>query len=139
MTLQARCDHIMADLGLADLANRRVAGFSHGERTKVALARALVHQPHNVILDEPTNGLDVASTRTLRTLIRGLRDQGRCVVFSSHVMQEVSALCDRIVVIAKGTVVSDGTPDEMRQRAGCDNLEDAFVALVGVEPHEVPA
>jgi sodium transport system ATP-binding protein len=137
--LQGRCDQVIIDLGLADIANRRVAGFSQGERTKVALARALVHQPRNVILDEPTNGLDVGSTRTMRTLIRGLRDEGRCVVFSSHIMQEVSALCDRIVVIAKGTVVSDGTPDAMRQRTGCDNLEDAFIALVGVEPHEESA
>jgi sodium transport system ATP-binding protein len=135
-SLRGRCDQIMADLGLADLANRRVAGFSHGERTKVALARALIHQPRNVILDEPTNGLDVGSTRAMRALIRGLRDEGRCVVFSSHIMQEVSALCDRIVVIAKGTVVSDGTLDAMRQRTGCDNLEDAFVALVGVEHEE---
>ena len=101
------------------LADRRVAGFSQGERTKVALARALVHEPRNVILDEPTNGLDVMSTRAVRDLIRGLRDDGCCVLFSSHIMQEVSALCDRIIVIAQGTVVaqtarrtsSGGRPD----------------------------
>jgi sodium transport system ATP-binding protein len=97
----------------------------------VALARALVHQPRNVMLDEPTNGLDVMSTRAVRDLIRRLREQGKCVLFSSHVMQEVSALCDRIVVIARGRVVAEGTPDEIRRRAGKDNLEEAFVSVIG--------
>ena len=124
---------LMERLGLNELANRRVSGFSQGERTKVALARALVHRPRNVILDEPTNGLDVMSTRAMRDLIRGLRRDGCCVLFSSHIMQEVSALCDRIVVIAQGKVVADGTPDELRRITGCDNLEDAFVSLSGLE------
>jgi sodium transport system ATP-binding protein len=128
--LQERCERLLAELGLAGIAHRRVAGFSQGERTKVALARALVHQPRNVILDEPTNGLDIASTRTVRALVRSLRAQGCCVVFSTHIMQEVSALCDRIVVVANGVVVSDGTPNALREIAGRDNLEDAFVALV---------
>jgi sodium transport system ATP-binding protein len=114
-----------------------VAGFSQGERTKVALARALVHAPRNVVLDEPTNGLDVMSTRAMRTLIRGLRDDGCCVLFSSHVMQEVSALCDRIVVVAQGTVVADGTPDDLRQLTGKTDLEDAFVALSGLDAETV--
>jgi sodium transport system ATP-binding protein len=122
-------------LGLDGLADRRVAGFSQGERTKVALARALVHAPHNVILDEPTNGLDVMSTRAVRALIRDLRRDGCCVVFSSHVMQEVSALCDRIVVIAQGTVVASGTPDDLRRQAQTADLEDAFVSLAGLQ-HE---
>ena len=99
----------------------------------MALARALVHQPRNVILDEPTNGLDVMSTRAMRDLIRGLRDAGHCVLFSSHIMQEVSALCDRIVIIAHGTLVADGTPDELRRQSGRVDLEDAFVALAGLE------
>ncbi len=136
-TLNKRAHALMALLGLEELANRRVAGFSQGERTKVALARALVHEPRNVILDEPTNGLDVMSTRAMRELIRGLKRDGRCVLFSSHVMQEVSALCDRIVVIAQGKVVADGTPDELRRLTGRDNLEDAFVALSGLEAEEV--
>jgi sodium transport system ATP-binding protein len=119
-------------LGLEALADRRVAGFSQGERTKVALARALIHEPRNVILDEPTNGLDVMSTRAMRELIRGLRRDGCCVVFSSHIMQEVSALCDRIVVIARGEVVSAGTPEGLRRETGCRDLEDAFVALAGL-------
>jgi len=135
--LTDRARALMARLGLDELANRRVAGFSQGERTKVALARALVHEPRNVVLDEPTNGLDVMSTRAMRELIRGLRRDGRCVLFSSHVMQEVSALCDRIVVIAQGKVVADGTPDELRTLTGRENLEDAFVALAGLEAEEL--
>jgi sodium transport system ATP-binding protein len=135
--LAERTQALLARLGLNEVANRRVSGFSQGERTKVALARALVHQPRNVILDEPTNGLDVMSTRAMRELIRGLRRDGCCVLFSSHIMQEVSALCDRIVVIAHGTVVADGTPDELRSHTGHDNLEDAFVALSGLEAEEI--
>jgi sodium transport system ATP-binding protein len=131
--LTVRAKALLTRLGLNEVANRRVAGFSHGERTKVALARALVHQPRNVILDEPTNGLDVMSTRAMRDLIRELRREGCCVLFSSHIMQEVSALCDRIVVIAQGKVAADGTPDQLRRLTGHDNLEDAFVALSGLE------
>jgi sodium transport system ATP-binding protein len=129
--LEQRCDEMLALLEMGPFADRRVEGFSNGERTKVALARALVHDPRNVLLDEPTNGLDVMSTRAVRALIQKLRAQGRCVLFSSHVMQEVSALCDRIVVIARGRVVADGTPDELRARAGKDNLEEAFVSVIG--------
>ena len=131
--IRERAETLIKRLGLDAIADRRVAGFSQGERTKVALARALVHGPRNVILDEPTNGLDVMSTRSLRGLIRGLRDDGCCVVLSSHVMQEVTALCDRIVVIAQGTVVADGTADELREQTGEDDLEDAFVSLAGLE------
>jgi sodium transport system ATP-binding protein len=113
------------------IEHRRAEGFSHGERVKVALARALVHGPRNVMLDEPTNGLDVMSTRAVRELIRNLRDQGKCVLFSSHVMQEVSALCDRVVIIAHGRVLADGTPEEIRRRSGKENLEEAFVSVIG--------
>jgi sodium transport system ATP-binding protein len=109
--LDRRADELFELLDMKAIADRRTAGFSHGERTKVAIARALVHDPANVLLDEPTNGLDVMSTRAVREIIRRLRDQGRCVLFSSHVMQEVSALCDSIVVIASGRVVANGTPD----------------------------
>ncbi|MBI4953890.1 MAG: ATP-binding cassette domain-containing protein [Myxococcales bacterium] len=131
--LERRIDTLFERLELAPLAARRVAGFSQGERTKVAIARALVHAPGNVVLDEPTNGLDVMSTRAMRALIRGLREEGRCVVFSSHVMQEVSALCDDVVVVAAGRVVGQGSPDALRDAAGTRSLEDAFVALVGGE------
>jgi len=129
--LEERTTELLRSLDLMHLVDRRAAGYSHGERTKVAIARALVHEPQNVLLDEPTNGLDVMSTRAVRTIIRRLKAEGRCVLFSSHVMQEVSALCDAIVVIAGGRVVAEGTPDELRAKAGYDNLEDAFVALAG--------
>jgi sodium transport system ATP-binding protein len=131
--LRERTEELMQLLDMRGIADRRTGGFSHGERTKVAIARALVHGPRNVLLDEPTNGLDVMSTRAVRTIVRRLRESGHCILFSSHVMQEVSALCDAIVVIAGGRVVARGTPDELRRQTGRDNLEDAFVALAGVE------
>jgi sodium transport system ATP-binding protein len=134
--LARRTDELLDLLDMRAIADRRTAGFSHGERTKVALARALVHDPQNVLLDEPTNGLDVLSTRAVRAIVRRLRDEGRCVLFSSHVMQEVSALCDSIVVIASGRVVAQGTSDELRRQTGFDNLEDAFVALTGLDRGE---
>jgi sodium transport system ATP-binding protein len=124
-------DEIFELLDMKHIAERRAAGFSHGERTKVALARALVHGPQNILLDEPTNGLDVMSTRAVRAIVRNLKAQGRCVVFSSHVMQEVSALCDSMIVVAGGRVVARGTPDELRVQGGHEDLEEAFVALAG--------
>ena len=135
--IRERTETLVKRLGLDAIANRRVGGFSQGERTKVALARALVHGPRNIILDEPTNGLDVMSTRSLRGLIRSLREEGCCVLFSSHIMQEVTALCDRIVVIAQGTVVAEGTADELRRQTGEADLEDAFVSLSGIEAEAV--
>jgi len=120
-------------LDLSPLLYRRTDGFSQGERMKVAIARALVHDPPNVLLDEPTNGLDVMTTRSLREVVRRLREVGKCVVFSSHVMQEVSALCDNIVIVARGSVVASGTAAELLAASGRDNLEDAFVHLAGVE------
>jgi sodium transport system ATP-binding protein len=132
--IRRRTGELLHQLDMMAIADRRTAGFSHGERTKVALARALVHDPRNVLLDEPTNGLDVMSTRAVRDIIRRLRGEGRTVVFSSHVMQEVSALCDTILVIAKGRIVGSGSPDALRAQTGRTNLEDAFVALAGLEP-----
>ena len=132
--LEARIDALIERLDMAKIADRRAQGFSQGERMKVALARALVHGPNNVILDEPTNGLDVMSTRAMRALIRELKTEGKCVLFSSHIMQEVSALCDVIVIVARGRVVARGTADELREISGHEDLEDAFVALAGVEP-----
>ncbi len=129
--LEARIDWLVDLLDMSDIADRRSEGFSHGETVKVALARALVHDPHNVILDEPTIGLDVMSTRAVRGFVRALKNEGRTVLFSSHVMQEVSALCDAIVIIARGRVVAEGSPDDLRQSTGEDNLEDAFVASIG--------
>ncbi|VXB06318.1 ABC transporter ATP-binding protein NatA [Luteimonas sp. 9C] len=120
-------------LDMGEILDRQTEGFSQGQRTKTAIARALVHDPRNVILDEPTNGLDVMTTRAMREFLFKLRDDGRCVIFSSHIMQEVAALCDRIVIIAKGRVVADGTADELRARFGKENLEDAFVSAIGSE------
>ncbi|SIQ28357.1 ABC transporter ATP-binding protein [Solilutibacter tolerans] len=131
--IDARTLELARALQMEDFLDRQTEGFSQGQRTKTAIARALIHDPKNVILDEPTNGLDVMTTRGLRSFLRQLRDEGRCVVFSSHIMQEVAALCDRIVIIAQGRVMAEGTPDELRERAGIDNLEDAFVRLIGSE------
>lgn len=129
--LEQRIDALIDLLDMGGVADRRTAGFSQGERMKVAIARAMVHDPRNVLLDEPTNGLDVMSTRAMRLLIRRFRDEGRCVVFSSHIMQEVSALCDNIVIIADGRVVAAGSEADLLQQTGHVTLEDAFVALVG--------
>ncbi len=126
-------EHIVGELEMQAIIDRRVAGFSHGERVKVAVGRALVHEPANVLLDEPSNGLDVGSTRAMRRLIRGMREAGKCVLFSSHIMQEVVALCDRIVIISRGRTVAQGTPDEILSVSGHTNLEDAFVALTGID------
>ncbi|MXY68709.1 MAG: ATP-binding cassette domain-containing protein [Acidobacteriia bacterium] len=128
---ETRCDDLVDLLGMQDFADRRAAGLSHGENTKVALARALLHDPANILLDEPTTGLDVMSTRAVRELIVQLRARGKCVVFSSHVMQEVAAVSDRIVVVSAGRVVASGTPAELRRSTGLDDLEDVFVALAG--------
>ena len=131
--LEARIDALFATLGLAAIADRRTAGFSQGEKMKVAIARALVHDPRTILLDEPTNGLDIVSVRTLRDELRKLRAQGKCLLFSSHVMQEVAALCDRIVVLAHGRVVAHGTANELTTQAATASLEDAFVALLVAE------
>lgn len=131
--IEQRSEALIAALDMADIADRRTEGFSQGQRVKTAIARALVHAPGNVILDEPTNGLDVMATRAMRRFLLQLRDQGRCVLFSSHIMQEVAALCDRIVIIAHGRVVAEGTADELRAMTGESNLEDAFVKAIGSE------
>ena len=128
--LDGRVDEVVRQLDMRDFADRRTKGFSQGQRTKVALARALVHEPRNVILDEPSNGLDVMATRSLRELIRELKAAGKCVLFSSHVMQEVAALCDEIVIIAEGKVALHDSPDGIRDRTGCEDLEDAFVKAI---------
>jgi len=132
-TRNQRAAALISALDMADIADRRTEGFSQGQRVKTAIARALVHDPTNVILDEPTNGLDVMATRAMRAFMRRLRYEGRCVLFSSHIMQEVAALCDRIVVIARGRVVADASPDALLEQTGAASLEDAFVAIIGSE------
>jgi len=131
--LERNIDALIKLLDMQDIADRRAEGFSQGQRVKTAIARALVHQPQNILLDEPTGGLDVLSTRAMRAFIRRLRDEGRCVLFSSHIMQEVSTLCDNIVVLARGQVVATGTPDELRRMTHQANLEDALVTVIGSE------
>jgi sodium transport system ATP-binding protein len=132
-TIRTRSDALIAALDMADFADRRSEGFSQGQRVKTAIARALVHDPKNVILDEPTNGLDVMATRAMRQFLKQLKSEGRCLLFSSHIMQEVAALCDRIVVIAKGRVIADESPEALRTQTGEANLEDAFVRLLGTD------
>ncbi|HAK53662.1 MAG TPA: ABC transporter [Gammaproteobacteria bacterium] len=129
-TLEKSTDELLRLLDMQSIADRRVEGFSQGEKTKVCLARALIHDPPNVLLDEPTNGLDVMTTRSVRDLIAELKNRDICVTFSSHMMHEVSRLCDQIVIISEGTVVASGTTDEIRSAAQEDNLEEAFVKLV---------
>ena len=136
-TIDGRVQKVIDELDINDFADRRTKGFSQGQKTKVSLARSLVHGPQNILLDEPSNGLDVMATRALRELIRGLRETGKCVLFSSHVMQEVAALCDEIVIISSGKVAMQDTPDGIRAATGCDDLEEAFVKaidMVEVEP-----
>jgi sodium transport system ATP-binding protein len=129
--LRRRTDELANALGMDAFIDRRVKGFSQGQRIKVALARALVHGPGNLILDEPTNGLDVMAIRGLRDMLRALKAQGRCILFSSHVMQEVAALCDRVVIIGKGRVLADGTPQSIREASGTQSLEEAFLTVLG--------
>jgi len=129
--VQKRVEELARWLDMEALLDRRTDGFSQGERMKVAIARTIVHDPPNVLLDEPTNGLDVMTTRSLRDIIRRLRDAGKCVLFSSHVMQEISALCDDIVIVAHGAVVAHGNAAQLLAASGRDNLEDAFVHLTG--------
>lgn len=126
-----RTTQMISLLEMEEFADRKAKGFSQGQRLKTALARALIHRPRNILLDEPTNGLDVMAVRSLRRLLGKLKDEGHCVLFSSHVMQEVGALCDEVVVIAHGKVVASGTPAEIQMRTGEPSLEDAFVRLIG--------
>ena len=130
--LEQRIDVLIERLGMGEFADRRARGYSRGQELKVALGRALVHKPHNLILDEPTNGLDVISSRAVRELILELRAQGHCILLSSHIMTEVSALCDYLFIMSEGAAVIEGTPDELRKRFTVRDLEDVFVASVGL-------
>ncbi len=128
---QQRIESLVNTLGMQDFIDRQTDGFSQGQRVKTAIARALVHAPRNVLLDEPTNGLDVMATRGLREFLKQLKADGHCVLFSTHIMQEVAALCDHIVIIAHGRVVAQGSADELRQQTSESSLEEAFVKLIG--------
>ena len=131
--IEQRINELIGTLGMADFIDRRTEGFSQGQRVKVAIARAMIHEPQTVLMDEPSNGLDVMSTRALREYIISLKQAGHSVVLSTHILQEVAALCDRIVIIASGEVAAEGTAAELLERSGCESLEDAFVKLIGTE------
>lgn len=131
--LEKQIESLLTMLDMQSIADRQTEGFSTGEKLKVAIARALVHNPQNILLDEPTNGLDVMSTRAMRQFIQRLREDGKCVLFTSHIMQEVAALCDQIVIISHGEVSATGSPADLRRQTGQENLEDAFVAVIGSE------
>jgi sodium transport system ATP-binding protein len=129
-TLENDIVDLIERLGMADFADRPAKGFSRGQELKVALGRALVHRPKNLILDEPTNGLDVMSSRAVRELIYEMKAQGHCILISSHIMSEVSLLCDKLVICAEGRAVAEGTPDELRELTGVEDLEEVFVRVL---------
>jgi sodium transport system ATP-binding protein len=133
VSLHQRIDEVADLLQMDDIVERRAKGFSQGQRIKVALARTLLHRPRHLLLDEPSRGLDVMSTRALRHALSALRADGCCVIMATHVMQEVTQLCDDVIVIAKGHTVAQGSPEDLCRRTGIANLEDAFVSLVGTE------
>jgi sodium transport system ATP-binding protein len=135
--LAERMSQVLVTLGLEAIADRRTAGFSQGERMKTALGRAILHAPRNLLLDEPTNGLDVPTVRSLRDLLRRWRDAGACVVFSSHVLEEVRALCDQVVIVDHGRLVAQGSPADLCRQTDSASLEDAFVKLTCTEEHAV--
>jgi sodium transport system ATP-binding protein len=137
-TLEARVETLIASLEMGTYADRRCEPFSKGMKQKVALGRALIHDPAHLLLDEPTAGLDVISARSVRSLIKRLRDEGRCVILSTHLLQEAERLCDRLVIIQHGRVAASGTPEDVVRGTGKASLEEAFVHLVG-EPAEVGA
>lgn len=128
---RTRTASLARTLGMESFLDRRTQGFSQGQRVKIAIARALVHEPRTVLLDEPSNGLDVMTTRALREFLQSLRDAGHCIILSTHIMQEVAALCDHIVIVDKGRVAAAGSPAELLSQAGTTSLEDAFVRLIG--------
>ncbi|MCF6236013.1 MAG: ATP-binding cassette domain-containing protein [Gammaproteobacteria bacterium] len=129
--MEERIESLTDILDMQDFIDRRTEGFSQGQRVKVAIARAMIHQPQTILLDEPTNGLDVMTTRALRKYLLTLKKAGHCVVLSTHIMQEVAALCDHIVIIAGGKIAAEGSATELLQQSGYNSLEDAFVSLIG--------
>lgn len=129
--LPERVQDSIERLGLESIADRRTAGFSQGQHMKTALARAILHSPQNLVLDEPTNGLDIPSARALRTFLRQMREAGMCIILSSHILEEIRALCDRVVIVADGAVRAEGTSEDLCRQCGAASLEDAFIELAG--------
>ena len=135
--LSRATDRVIFILGLEAIAGRATAGFSQGERMKTALGRAILHSPRNLLLDEPTNGLDILTIRSLRELLKRLRDEGTCVIFSSHVLEEVRALCDTVVVISDGRIAGQGSAAELCSQTSTACLEDAFVQLTSAREVQI--
>ena len=129
--LKEKTENLLEQLQMKDFCLRPAEGYSQGQKIKVALARALIHDPLNILLDEPSSGLDIMATRALRDIINGLKDSGKCILFSSHIMQEVETLCEDIVIINKGVVKFNGTIDEFRNHSGSQDLEEAFLKITG--------
>ncbi len=127
--MKRRTDELIDLLDMQDIADRRAEGFSQGEKMKVCLSRSLVHDPQNLIMDEPTNGLDVMTTRSVRSILQALKAQNKCILLSSHIMQEISALCDEIIVIAEGRVLMQGSLADLAKRTGENDLEEAFMKI----------
>jgi sodium transport system ATP-binding protein len=127
--LTQRIDQVLSQLGMEQIADRRTGGFSQGERMKTALARAILHSPQNLLLDEPGNGLDVPSVRALRGVLREMRDSGMCIVLSSHILEEIRILCDHVAIVSAGRVVAQGSPEDLCRRTDTESLEDAFMKL----------
>ena len=127
--INKRIDYLIETLDMEDIADRRAEGFSQGEKMKVCLSRSLVHNPNNLIMDEPTNGLDVMTTRNVRTILQKLKQENKCILLSSHIMQEISALCDEIIIISEGRVLMQGTLDDLARKTGESDLEEAFMKM----------
>ena len=138
LELEARIEALLADLEMGEYADRRCEPFSKGMKQKVALGRALIHNPQHLLLDEPTAGLDVMSARNVRQLIARFRAEGRCVILSTHLLSEAERLCDRLVIIRGGRIAGQGTPEALMRQTGQASLEETFVALVGVGSEAEP-
>jgi sodium transport system ATP-binding protein len=121
--------HFAKRLDVDDSLSRHTKGFSRGMRQKTALLRALAHGPDILLLDEPTAGLDVTSARTVRSLVRQLRDEGGTIIYSTHHLAEAQQVCDRIIIVHNGTIRADGSPDELLKVTDTTTLEDAYVSL----------
>ncbi len=128
--LRQRMEVLFAELQMNDFRDVLGAKMSTGMRQKVSIARAIVHDPPVLIFDEPTLGLDVLVARAVLDNIKRLRDQGKCILYSTHIMREVEKLCDRVAIVSKGKIQTCGTLPELRERHGQDDLEELFFQLV---------
>jgi sodium transport system ATP-binding protein len=131
--IEKRTKELAERFGMTGYLDKRVGGFSKGMKQKTAIARALVHDPSVVLFDEPTSGLDITSANVIRQLIREFQEEGRTVIFSSHIMSEVERLCDRVVILHRGTLKYNGTLDALYEQSGSRDLDRIFMEMVGEE------